>query len=215
MKALGLALTLIFLIGCQEDADDQRPPVAPQTVFRTPDQIDPNLVAVRTAFAFSEDPGNDLGYEVLPDPFRIHVVFEESGAPNFANRDQFRAAVNIGTTSDIAKYGGESGVLFTIYNVETGDNQLGPWASYKARSNVRTMSCDESERLGWKVFPGNRFDEVQIRVRTAAMSDHMLVYQNGHPDPSLHPSGGYFNETIQHWCGDRPEATDWMELNDS
>lgn len=153
---------------------------------------DPANVSIQTAYALPITP-DPLGGAV-PDRFRIYANAWETGVHQVRVGDSFRTAVNIGTQANISKYGGMSGIRFTIISGIATSQQFN-FTAYLAESEPLEISCNEQNKLRFTVT-GDSEDNIEMRVKTAAMPDHRIVRQNGHPAAGLHgwnPAGSDYS----------------------
>lgn len=147
---------------------------------------DPVPITIHWAWAVSLD-ADPMGGQVT-DQFEIKARVREPGRPRIRRGDYFLAALNIGTQGNHAKYGGVSGLKFTVtYNpsrpsVATYYPASGPptyvtW--YWVKSDGVAITCDNTNKLRFTVS-GDGVDDIEIRTNTAGMQP-FRVWQNGQP----------------------------------
>ena len=166
-----------------------------------PTERDAAKVKIDYAYALSIS-ADDMGGPVLPDRFQFYVEAWEPAGANARQKDFFRASLNVGTDdANPSKYGGLSGLKFTITSVPLV-NPAFNFTAYTAVSEAVEISCDAQNRLRFSVAPGPSVDDLQLRLKTAAMANHFLAFQNGTPRPSLfgYNPTGFAKQTVRYNC---------------
>ncbi len=164
---------------------------------------DPMNITLHSVWAVSIDPGNPMGGPVT-DHFVIKALVREPGIQQLGPGDTFRAALNIGTTGKPAKYGGSSGLKFTItsqpevstYYPASGITHV-TW--YSAKADPVAITCNNENKLRYTV-DGDGVDNIVIRVKTAGMPAAAESWQNGHPGPSSPDFNTFARRIMQYTC---------------
>jgi hypothetical protein len=138
--------------------------------------------------------GSDPMGGQVPDRCRVYIEASEVGVHRVRLGDSFRASLNVGTSANISKYGGVSGLRFTIVG-DIGTSQQFNYTAYRAESEPVEISCDAQNKLRFTIS-GESVDKLELRVKTAGQPNQTLVRQNGHPGAMSHgwnPSGSDYS----------------------
>jgi hypothetical protein len=187
-SSITIMACIVLFTGCQ-----QAPP---------PDR-DPMTITLHFVWAVSMSPGNPMGGTVT-DHFVIKARVREPGIQRVKPGDTFRAALNIGTTGKPAKYGGISGLKFTItsrpeistYYPASGTTHV-TW--YWAEADPVAITCNNENKLRFTV-DGDGVDNIVIRVKTAGMPAPFESWQNGQPSPIFPDHNPLAKQILKYTC---------------
>ncbi len=149
-----------------------------------PQERNPGDIQILSARAVPVDPTNPLGGAV-PDRITIEARAVEPGRPRLHPGDWFFASLEAGTATDPTRYGGATNLRFTVTAPPTVVTSYpGPLAVeetiYPARSDGIAVLCGAEGGLR-VTRTGQAADDMVFRIRTAGMTDPVVILQDGHP----------------------------------
>ncbi len=183
----------VLIAGCQQGQQAK----APAT------ERDPMNVQIQFAWGISMHPGNPMGGSVTDD-FVIKAQAREPGIQKVKVGDYFKSALNIGTPAKFGKYGGMSGLKFTVtsppeyttYYPASGVTHV-TW--YWVKSEPISIICNNENKLMFTV-DGDGVDDIEIRVKTAGMKSHWRIWQNGQPAPIFPDHNSNAKQILRYSC---------------
>ncbi len=186
-------VSLMWLTACQQNQQAKSPPT----------KRDPMNVTIHTSWGISMNPGNPMGGSVT-DNFIIKGQAREPGKQTVKVGDYFLSALNIGIPTEFAKYGGISGLKFTItsqpefttYYPKSGVTHT-TW--YWVKSEPVSIICNNENKLRF-TEDGDGVDDIEIRVKTAGMKNHFRIWQNGQPSPLFPDHNPLARQILRYKC---------------
>jgi hypothetical protein len=144
-------------------------------------QLDPNEVIIDISAAWR--PGGKLGgYVGTGQSLVIDAIVVCPRHLKVFQGDTFRAAFEVGSGANEARYGANAGIQFTILDGRKKPNMFFGLSvpsgdlAYHARSEPQLIYCNDN-RLDYSV-PGESDDELIFRSYTAGMAaNHLVVNQ--------------------------------------
>jgi hypothetical protein len=146
-------------------------------------------VVIEAAVAYRLDHGVLGGHVGLGQSVRVAAIISCPDSLRVFDGDTFKAAFEVGSSSNEAEYGASGGVDYTVTWARVQQHIfVGLTAAnrhyYAAYSSVQRITCDDN-RLKYQAISGKSSDWLTIRSYTAAMRQNHLIVRQVDRDPMV------------------------------